>query len=78
MAPIRSREIHLVKRPDGPPVPDDFALVDTNLDEPGQGEVQVRNLWLSVDPYMRGLMGTTRTYIDPYHLGEVMTGGALG
>jgi len=78
MAPIRSREIHLVNRPDGPPVPDDFALVDTNLDEPGQGEVQVRNLWLSVDPYMRGLMGTTRTYIDPYHLGEVMTGGAIG
>ncbi len=45
---------------------------------PARDEVQVRNLWLSVDPYMRGLMGTTRTYIDPYHLGEVMTGGAIG
>jgi NADPH-dependent curcumin reductase CurA len=78
MAPIRSREIHLVKRPVGPPEGSDFALVETTLDEPGPGEVQVRNLWLSVDPYMRGLMGTTRTYVDPYHMGEVMTGGAIG
>jgi len=78
MAPIRSREIHLVKRPEGPPAAGDFALVETALEDPGPGDVQVRNLWLSVDPYMRGLMGTTRTYIDPYHLGEVMTGGAVG
>jgi NADPH-dependent curcumin reductase CurA len=78
MAPIRSREIHLVRRPDGLPEPGDFALVETALEDPGPREVQVRNLWLSVDPYMRGLMGTTRTYIDPYHLGEVMTGGAIG
>lgn len=78
MAPVRSREIHLVNRPEGTPDPGDFALVETSLDEPGRNEVQVRNLWLSVDPYMRGLMGTTRTYIDPYHLGEVMTGGAIG
>lgn len=78
MASIPSREIHLVNRPDGTPVPEDFALVDTTLDEPEAGEVQVRNLWLSVDPYMRGLMGTTRTYIDPYHLGSAMNGGAIG
>ena len=78
MAPIRSREIHLVNRPEGSPQHGDFAVVETRLDKPGEGEVQVRNLWLSVDPYMRGLMGTTRTYIDPYHLGEVMTGGAVG
>jgi NADPH-dependent curcumin reductase CurA len=78
MAPIRTREIHLVNRPEGLPERDDFAIVETALEEPGQGEVQVRNLWLSVDPYMRGLMGKTRTYVDPYHLGEVMTGGAVG
>jgi len=78
MVPIRSREVHLVNRPEGSPTPSDFAIVDTTHDEPVQGEVQVRNLWLSVDPYMRGLMGTTRTYVDPYHLGEVMTGGAIG
>ncbi len=78
MVPIRSREIHLVNRPEGPPEASDFAIVEASLEEPGAGEVQVRNLWLSVDPYMRGLMGTTRTYIDPYHLGEVMTGGAIG
>jgi NADPH-dependent curcumin reductase CurA len=78
MAPIRTREIHLVSRPEGSPRASDFALVEGRLDDPGDGEVQVRNLWLSVDPYMRGLMGTTRTYIDPYRLGEVMTGGAIG
>jgi NADPH-dependent curcumin reductase CurA len=78
MAKIRSREVHLVSRPAGAPTPGDFAVVETALDPPARGEVQVRNLWLSVDPYMRGLMGTTRTYIDPYRLGEVMTGGAVG
>jgi len=78
MVPVRSREIHLVNRPEVSPEPDDFALVETTLGEPGRNEVQVRNLWLSVDPYMRGLMGKTRTYVDPYHLGEVMSGGAVG
>jgi NADPH-dependent curcumin reductase CurA len=73
-----SREVHLVNRPDGSPEAGDFAVVESRLERPGNGEVQVRNLWLSVDPYMRGLMGTTRTYVDPYHLGEVMTGGAVG
>ncbi|MEE4272050.1 MAG: NADP-dependent oxidoreductase [Thermoanaerobaculales bacterium] len=78
MASIPSREIHLVRRAEGEPTPENFALVETTLDEPGAGEVRVQNLWLSVDPYMRGLMGTTRTYVDPYHLGEVMTGAAVG
>ncbi len=78
MVSTRSREVHLVNRPEGLPTRSDFAIVDTTIDGPGRNEVQVRNLWLSVDPYMRGLMGTTRTYIDPYHLGEAMTGGAIG
>ncbi|MGD8440606.1 MAG: NADP-dependent oxidoreductase, partial [Holophagae bacterium] len=69
---------HLVNRPEGAPTGDDFAIVERTLAEPRSGEVQVRNLWLSVDPYMRGLMGTTRTYIDPYRLGEAMTGAAVG
>lgn len=78
MTTVISREIHLVNRPEGSPARGDFRLVERALDGPGSGEVQVRNLWLSVDPYMRGLMGTTRTYVDPYHLGEVMTGAAVG
>lgn len=78
MASIAAREVHLVTRPEGMPRPENFAIVDVTLDEPGQGQVQVRNLWLSVDPYMRGLMGTTRTYVDPYHLNQAMTGGAVG
>jgi NADPH-dependent curcumin reductase CurA len=75
---VQTREIHLVNRPEGMPGKDDFAIVERTIDDPGRGEVQVRNLWLSVDPYMRGLMGTTRTYIDPYKLGEAMTGAAVG
>lgn len=78
MAPIPSREVHLVNRPEGLPRRDDFRIVERALPEPERGEVQVRNLWLSVDPYMRGLMGTTRTYVDPYRLNEVMTGAAVG
>jgi NADPH-dependent curcumin reductase CurA len=78
VATAQSREFHLVNRPDGEPEAENFALVGRTLPEPAEGEVQVRNLWLSVDPYMRGLMGTTRTYVDPYHLDQAMTGAAVG
>jgi NADPH-dependent curcumin reductase CurA len=73
-----SREWHLVARPQGWPVPDDFALVETEVPEPGPGQVLVRNLFLSVDPYMRGRMNDAKSYAPPYALGEPMLGGAVG
>ena len=73
-----SREIRLKNRPIGMPGENDFELAEVAVPKVGDGELLVQNIYMSVDPYMRGLMGTTRTYIDPYHLGEAMTGGAIG
>ncbi len=73
-----TREWHLVRRPDGAPVDDDFALVEASLPEPGEGQVRVRNTFLSVDPYMRGRMDDRPSYVPPFGLGEAMTGDAVG
>jgi NADPH-dependent curcumin reductase CurA len=73
-----SREWHLIRRPHGWPVPDDFRLVETDLPEPGDGEVLVRNLVMSVDPYMRGRMNDAKSYAAPYQLNQPMYGGAVG
>ncbi|MFI4936618.1 MAG: NADP-dependent oxidoreductase [Caulobacterales bacterium] len=70
--PTASREIHLVKRPEGPPAPEDFAMVETQVADPAEGEVLVRNLYMSVDPAMRPRMSVGQA------LGEAMGGGALG
>lgn len=75
---LASREIHLVARPRGMPDPADFALVETDVPEPADGEVLIRNAYISVDPYMRGRMNDARSYVPPFALGEVMTGGAVG
>jgi hypothetical protein len=74
----KSREWHLVRRPQGWPLPDDFALVETDVPDPGPGQVLVRNLYLSVDPYMRGRMNDAKSYTPPYELGEPMLGAAVG
>jgi len=73
-----SREFHLVRRPHGEPVPEDFALVETTVDSPAPGRILVRNEWLSVDPYMRGRMNDVKSYVPPFALGAVMEGGAVG
>lgn len=75
---MQSREIHLIKRPEGEPNADCFEMVTTEVPEPGPGEVQVRNLLMSVDPAMRGRMYAGRSYVPPYELGEVMEARALG
>ena len=73
-----SREIHLVSRPTGWPTADDFKAVDTELADPGPGEVLVRNTYLSVDPYMRGRMNDVKSYVPPFALDAAMDGGAVG
>ncbi|WP_017604839.1 NADP-dependent oxidoreductase [Nocardiopsis alkaliphila] len=73
-----SKEVHLVARPVGEPVPEDFALVETTVGEPAEGQILVRNDWLSVDPYMRGRMNDVKSYVPPFRLNEVMDGGAVG
>ena len=76
--PTRSREIRLAARPHGTPVPTDFELVEVELPDPGEGEVLVRNAYVSVDPYMRGRMSDAKSYVAPFALGEPLTGGAVG
>ena len=72
------REIHLAARPHGEPKESDFALVEVEVAEPGDGQVLVRNQFCSVDPYMRGRMNEARSYAPPYRVGEVMWGDAVG
>ena len=73
-----SREIQLAARPQGAPKDSDFALIENELGQPESGEVLVRNLYLTVDPYMRGRMNDVKSYTPPFALNETMTGGAVG
>ncbi|MQA86799.1 MAG: zinc-binding dehydrogenase [Streptosporangiales bacterium] len=75
---VISREWHLLARPRGWPKPEDFALVERDVPDPGDGEILVRNHYMSVDPYMRGRMNAQRTYAAPYEIGKAMYGEAVG
>ena len=72
------RAWHLKSRPDGMPTAENFELKDIDLPPLGDGMVRVRNLWLSVDPYMRGRMNDVKSYVPPFQVGEPMDGGAIG
>ncbi|MGA5415944.1 NADP-dependent oxidoreductase [Streptomyces pseudogriseolus] len=76
--PATAREWHLLSRPVGRPEPENFALVEAEVRTPGEGQVLVRNEYLSVDPYMRGRMSAAKSYVAPYELGKAMQGGAVG
>jgi len=75
---MKSREIRLTQHFTGPVQPEYFELAEVELPEPAEGEVMVKNAWLSVDPYMRGRMIGIKTYIDPFRVGEPLEGGAVG
>ncbi|MGH3378497.1 MAG: NADP-dependent oxidoreductase [Actinoallomurus sp.] len=75
---MKTREVHLVARPEGLPKPEDFAIIDAELPALGEGDVLVRNRFMSVDPYMRGRMNDVKSYVPPFGLNEAMTGGAVG
>ena len=72
------RAWHLMSRPQGLPTSDNFALQEIALPPVGDGQLRVRNTWLSVDPYMRGRMNDVKSYVPPFQLGEPMEGGAIG
>ncbi len=73
-----NREIHLRSRPVGLPTKETFKLVSAPIDNLQDGEVLVKNLWMSVDPYMRGRMTDRTSYIEPFAVGQVIQGGAVG
>jgi NADPH-dependent curcumin reductase CurA len=73
-----ARAWHLTSRPEALPTDENFALRDIDLPKLEDGKVHVRNLWLSVDPYMRGRMNESKSYIPPFQLDAPMEGGAVG
>lgn len=74
----KNQEIHLKSRPVGLPVADNFSLVSTAIPMLKDGEVLIKNTWMSVDPYMRGRMIERESYIAPFSIDEVLDGGAIG
>lgn len=78
MPSITSREWALAKRPEGMPQDSDFQMITTECPEPSDGQIQVRNSWMSVDPYMRGRMYDRESYVPPFQIGETLQGGAVG
>ena len=75
---MKSREIRLAARPVGEPKPTDFALAEVDVPAPADGELVVRNVVMSVDPYMRGRMNDVKSYVPPFQVGEALQGGAVG
>ncbi|MEO6599800.1 MAG: NADP-dependent oxidoreductase [Polyangiaceae bacterium] len=73
-----NREIRLTRRPSGMPMASDFELTETPVPTPSDGQVLVRNSYVSVDPYMRGRMIEKKSYVPPFQIGEPLTGGAIG
>jgi len=73
-----NKRILLASRPPGAVTPDNFRVEETAITKPGEGEVLVRNEWLSLDPYMRGRMSDAKSYVPPVELGAVMTGQTVG
>jgi NADPH-dependent curcumin reductase CurA len=78
MAGNVNRQILLRSRPEGSPSLDNFELVERPIPQPGEGEVLMRTLYLSLDPYMRGRMSAAKSYAKPAVVGEPMVGGTVG
>jgi NADPH-dependent curcumin reductase CurA len=74
----RNRRVTMAARPSGVPTEADFALDESEVGAPGAGEVLVRTLWVSVDPYQRSRMSTQRSYAKGLEVGDVMTAQAVG
>ena len=78
MANVKSREIRLQSRPSGFPTTNNFEMVLTELGPLKDQEVLVRNLFMSVDPYMRGRMNDGKSYVPPFEIGKPLSGSAIG
>jgi NADPH-dependent curcumin reductase CurA len=76
--PATTREIRLASRPKGRPVPENFRLAESPLPELQDGQILVRNHYISVDPYMRGRMNDVKSYSAPFALDAPLDGGAVG
>ena len=75
---MENKKIVLASRPSGMPSAETFSLVETQIPQPQDGEVLIRTLYLSVDPYQRARMNDRKSYVEPFAVGEVISGGAIG
>ncbi len=72
-----NRQILLKSRPVGEPKPDNFELAESQVPTPGDGQMLLRTIYLSLDPYMRGRISDAKSYATPVQLGDVMVGGTV-
>src|SRR5215216_5166267 len=75
---MQNREIRLASRPAGTPTLEHFQFVETEVPQPSDGELLVRLLYISVDPYLRGRMREGSSYIEPFQVGQVIKSAAVG
>lgn len=75
---VMNKRIVLASRPKGMPSMDNFRFEEAPLPEPIKGQASVRTLYISVDPYMRGRMNDTKSYVPPFPLNQVIAGGSIG
>ena len=74
---VQGKRVVLASRPAGEPKPSDFRIEEYPLPAPGNGQVLLRTIWLSLDPYMRGRMSEAASYAAPVQIGGVMEGGTV-
>jgi len=75
---MQNKEIRFASRPTGLPAPQNFQIADSEVPQLSDGEVLVRTLYISVDPYLRGRMREGRSYVPPFEIGEVIMSGVVG
>lgn len=73
-----NQQIILVERPEGWVTPEHFKLIETSMPVPEDGEILVRNHWLSLDPYMRSRISAAKSYAQGVEPGQLMVGGTVG
>lgn len=74
---MKTEEVILKQRPKGWPLQGDFEIREVELPEPSDGELVLRTIYLSVDPYMRGRMNDVKSYVPPFRLDEPLNGGGI-
>ena len=75
---MQNREIRLANRPKGMPTLDNFQFVDASVPQTGDGEVLLRSIYISVDPYLRGRMREGKSYVAPFEVGDVISSAIIG
>src|SRR3546814_17260224 len=75
---MKSLQVRFARRPSGEPTAETFEIGEVELPALGDGQILVRIIWMSLDPYMSGRLDESRSYAKPQAIGEVMPGGPLG